>query len=63
MLGTDMKVAEAPKEGLEDFEIDDAYKQWQKKEGVRFINDFAFKDWRYQHHAGDGQQQHEEPYL
>jgi hypothetical protein len=30
MLGTDMKVAETPTGGLDDFEIDDAYKQWQK---------------------------------
>ena len=44
MLGTDMKIAETPKEGLQDFEIDDAYKQWQKREGVRVINEFAFQD-------------------
>ena len=41
---TDMKIAEAPKEPLENFVIEDAYAAWQEREGVRVIRDFAFDD-------------------
>jgi len=39
-----MRVAEAPTGELEKFPTPDAYKQWVAKEGVRFIEDFAFDD-------------------
>ena len=41
---TDMKIAAAPTQPLEDFVIEDAYAAWQKREGVRIIRDFAFDD-------------------
>jgi mannose-6-phosphate isomerase-like protein (cupin superfamily) len=34
MKGTDMKVADTPKEGLKDFRIPDAYEDWLADEGV-----------------------------
>jgi mannose-6-phosphate isomerase-like protein (cupin superfamily) len=37
-----MKVAEAPKEGLEAFTIADAYEAWLKKEGVTVYKEFYF---------------------
>ena len=43
-MATDMKIAEAPDEPLDDFVIDDAYMSWQRREGVRVIQDFAFGD-------------------
>ena len=42
MLGTDMKVAETPKEGLEEFKKADAYEAWLKKEGVKVYEEFYF---------------------
>jgi mannose-6-phosphate isomerase-like protein (cupin superfamily) len=42
MLGTDMKVAETPKQGLEDYETVDAYQAWLKKEGVKVYEKFYF---------------------
>ncbi len=42
MEGTDMKVAETPKEGLEGYITADAYKAWLKKEGVRVYEEFYF---------------------
>ena len=44
MQGTDMRIAETPADGLEDFHIDDGYVRWQNKEGVKVIVDFAFED-------------------
>lgn len=41
---TDMKIADAPTEPLDDFVIEDAYEAWQQREGVRVIKDFAFDD-------------------
>jgi mannose-6-phosphate isomerase-like protein (cupin superfamily) len=42
MLGTDMKVAETPKDGLKDFNKQDAYEDWLKKEGVKVHEEFYF---------------------
>ncbi len=42
MLGTDMKVAETPKEGLEEFKKADPYEDWLKKEGVKVYEEFYF---------------------
>ena len=42
MLDTDMKVAETPAEGLEDYSVGDAYKAWLKKEAVKVYEDFYF---------------------
>ena len=42
MLGTDMKVAETPKEGLEEFKKVDPYNDWLKKEGVKVYEEFYF---------------------
>lgn len=42
MQDTDMKVAETPREGLEDYITDDAYKAWLKKEGVKVYEEFYF---------------------
>ena len=42
MLGTDMKVAETPKEGLKDYVKLDPYSEWLKKEGVRVYEEFYF---------------------
>ena len=42
MLGTDMKVAETPKEGLKDFAKTDPYSDWLKAEGVRVHEEFYF---------------------
>ena len=44
MKGTDMKVAEAPTAALESLNVNDAYTEWQAREGVRVITDFAFED-------------------
>ena len=40
MLGTDMKVAETPKEGLKDFKKRDAYEEWLENEGVK-----VYEEW------------------
>ena len=42
MLGTDMKVAETPKEGLKDYNKTDLYSEWLQKEGVKVYQDFYF---------------------
>ncbi len=42
MQGTDMKVAETPKEGLKEYTKDDAYEDWLKKEGVKVYEEFYF---------------------
>ena len=42
MLNTDMKIAEIPTGGLEDYSIGDAYKTWLKKEGVKVHEGFYF---------------------
>src|SRR5574341_1198817 len=42
MLGTDMKVAETPKEGLKDYLKTDPYSEWLKNEGVKVYEDFYF---------------------
>ena len=42
MLGTDMKIAETPKEGLKEYVKVDPYSEWLKKEGVRVYEDFYF---------------------
>ena len=42
MLGTDMKVAETPKDGLKDYFIADPYVEWLKKEGVKVYEKFYF---------------------
>ncbi len=42
MQGTDMKVAETPKEGLEEYRTADAYEAWLKKEGVKVYEEFYF---------------------
>ncbi len=42
MLGTDMKVAETPKEGLTDFRTPDAYEEWLENEGVKVYEKFYF---------------------
>ena len=42
MLGTDMKVAETPKEGLKDFDKSDPYGEWLAREGVKVYRDFYF---------------------
>lgn len=42
MLNTDMKVAETPKEGLEDYSEADAYKAWLKRENLKVYEEFYF---------------------
>ncbi len=42
MLGTDMKYAEMPKEGLKDYLKVDPYAEWLKKEGVKVYQEFYF---------------------
>jgi mannose-6-phosphate isomerase-like protein (cupin superfamily) len=42
MLGTDMKVAETPQDGLKDYLKADAYEEWLKKEGVKVYEEFYF---------------------
>ncbi len=42
MLGTDMKIAETPKEGLEDYKKLDIYEAWLKKEGMKVYEEFYF---------------------
>ncbi len=42
MLGTDMKVAETPKEGLTEFRTLDAYEEWLESEGVKVYEEFYF---------------------
>ena len=42
MLGTDMKIAETPKEGLEDYKKFDVYEAWLKKEGMKVYEEFYF---------------------
>ncbi len=44
MLGTDMKVAEMPKEGLTDFTTPDAYEDWLESEGIKVYEEFYFPD-------------------
>jgi quercetin dioxygenase-like cupin family protein len=40
MIGTDMKTAETPKEGLTEFVTKDGYQEWLAKEGVKVYEDF-----------------------
>ncbi len=42
MQGTDMKVAETPKDGLTDFKVEDAYEDWLEKEKVLVHKEFYF---------------------
>ena len=42
MQGTDMKVAETPKESLDDFRIPDAYEDWLESEKVKVYEEFYF---------------------
>jgi mannose-6-phosphate isomerase-like protein (cupin superfamily) len=42
MLNTDMKVAETPTEGIEDYPAIDAYTAWLKKENVKVYEKFYF---------------------
>lgn len=42
MLGTDMKVAETPKDGLKDYTKADPYGDWLEKEGVKVHEEFYF---------------------
>ncbi|HWP58518.1 MAG TPA: cupin domain-containing protein [Candidatus Acidoferrales bacterium] len=42
MLGTDMKVAATPKEGLEEYKKFDGYETWLKNEGVKVYEEFYF---------------------
>src|SRR5438034_3579536 len=42
MLGTDMKVAETPKEGLKDYTKADPYEEWLGAEGVKVHEEFYF---------------------
>ncbi len=42
MLGTDMKVAETPKEGLTEFRTLDAYEEWLESEGVKVYEEAYF---------------------
>ena len=42
MLGTDMKVAETPKDGLKDYTKADPYTEWLKQEGVKVYEEFYF---------------------
>ncbi|NIO10503.1 MAG: cupin domain-containing protein [Deltaproteobacteria bacterium] len=43
MIGTDMKTADTPTEGLTDFVTLDGYKEWLQKEGVKVYEDFYVK--------------------
>ncbi len=42
MIGTDMKTADTPKEGLKDFVTNDGYQEWLENEGVKVYEDFYF---------------------
>lgn len=42
MLGTDMKVAETPKDGLKDFKKRDAYEEWLQSESVKVYEEYYF---------------------
>jgi mannose-6-phosphate isomerase-like protein (cupin superfamily) len=42
MLGTDMKIAETPKDGLKDYTKHDPYAAWLEKEGVKVYEEFYF---------------------
>jgi len=42
MLGTDMKVAETPKDGLKDYVKSDGYIDWLKKEGIKVYEEYYF---------------------
>jgi len=42
MQGTDMKVADTPNEGLQEYRTADAYEAWLKKERVKVYEDFYF---------------------
>lgn len=42
MLGTDMKVAETPKDGLKDYTKADPYGDWLQQEGVKVHEEFYF---------------------
>ena len=44
MQGTDMKVAETPAGGLEDFRVPDAYEDWLEKEKVLVHKTFYIPD-------------------
>jgi len=44
MKGTDMKVADMPKEGLVDYRTPDAYESWLEKEGVMVHTTFYIPD-------------------
>jgi mannose-6-phosphate isomerase-like protein (cupin superfamily) len=44
MKGTDMKVADMPKEGLADFRVPDAYEDWLEEEGVLVHTTFYIPD-------------------
>src|ERR1700693_2173723 len=43
-MDTDMKIAEKPSKPLEDFVIEDPYRAWQQREGVRVIYEYVFED-------------------
>lgn len=45
MQGTDMKVAETPQDGLQDFRVPDAYEDWLEKEGVLVHKTFYIPNW------------------
>jgi mannose-6-phosphate isomerase-like protein (cupin superfamily) len=42
MLGTDMKVAQTPKDGLKDYTKADPYAEWLEREGVKVHEEFYF---------------------
>jgi len=42
MLGTDMKVAETPKDGLKDYVKADGYLDWLKKENIKVYEEYYF---------------------
>lgn len=42
MLGTDMKIAQTPNEGISDYTKIDPYVEWLKKEGVKVYEEFYF---------------------
>ncbi|MCH7655415.1 MAG: ethanolamine ammonia lyase-activating protein [Chloroflexi bacterium] len=46
MQGTDMKVAETPKDGLTTFRVPDAYEAWLEKEQVKVQVEFYYPDIR-----------------
>ena len=46
MLGTDMKVAQTPKDGLKDYTKADPYAEWLEQEGVKVHEEFYFPSLR-----------------